>query len=120
MAQPHTYPPTAHSTASTPITAANNPPATLTSAAPPVDVAVSAFPVDVGADGVVTLPPVAAAGVADADLKKVAITETLLLGKEVVGGGAVGHADQIEEVVLLAGEGRVSQSGDKRVIGFVA
>ncbi|KFZ05904.1 hypothetical protein V501_07917 [Pseudogymnoascus sp. VKM F-4519 (FW-2642)] len=161
IAQPHTYPTTAHTTASTPITAANNPPATLISAAPPVDVAVSAFPVDVGADGVVPLPPVAAAGVgvalgghrraldlsptgngadkagtvgrlhdytmrnlaviaADADLKVVAITETLLFGKEVVGGGAVGHADLIEEVVLLAGEGRVSQSGDKRIIGFVA
>ena len=57
------YPATAHSTASIPITAANNPPATLISAAPPVVVAVSASPVDVGDDGVVALPPVAAAAV---------------------------------------------------------
>jgi hypothetical protein len=56
---------------------------------------------------------------ANADLKEVAITETLLLGKEVVGCGAVRHANQIEEVALLAGEGGVSQSGDQRVIGFV-
>lgn len=54
---------TAQSTASTPITAASNPPATLASAAPPVDVVASALPVDDGDDGVVALPPVTAAAV---------------------------------------------------------
>ena len=50
----------------------------------------------------------------DVCLKVVATAEALLLGEEVVGGGAVGHARQVEVPVLLAGEGRVRHSGDQR------
>ena len=62
----------AHSAANIPIIAANNPLATLISAAPPVEVAASAFlvefaasapPVNVGADVVAALPPAVAAAV---------------------------------------------------------